>query len=120
MKITIPVQVLADQITSEGKPWHTLLPMTLMLDGTVLTVGTLDGPDMWRGALNKLGSELITEEHSEWLADKIAKATHTLRTLEDWFDPDEEVLVRMSPDERADHCRQAKLISDTIHELSKG
>ena len=120
MKVTIPIQVLADLLTPEGKPCHTLLPMTLTLDETVLTVGTLDGPDMWRGALNRLGSELITVEHSEWLEAKIAKANSTLRKLEDWFDPDEDVLARMSPDELTDHCRQAKLISDTIDELSKG
>ena len=120
MKITIPVQILADLLTVEGKQWHTLLPMTLTLDETVLTVGTLDGPDMWRGPLNTLGSELISEEHSEWLETKIAKATNTLRKLEYWFDADAEFLARMNPDERADHCRQVKLIGDTIHELSKG
>lgn len=63
---------------------------------------------------------MISYEHCERLEAKIAEANSTLLKLEHWFDVDEEFLVQMNPDERADHCRQVKLISDTLQELSKG
>ena len=53
-KTTTDVKILADLLTLNGKERYSLLPMTLMLEGDMLTVGTLGGPDMWRGKLSDL------------------------------------------------------------------
>ena len=46
-KTTIPIQILVDFITTKGHTTHGLLPMTLTVEGEVLTVGSEGGPDMW-------------------------------------------------------------------------
>jgi|TARA_B110000908_G_scaffold56864_1_gene69212 hypothetical protein len=57
-KTTIPVQILVDLLTPKGHNYHGLLPMTLTLEGDVLTVGSEGGPDMWRGKLSDLKGDL--------------------------------------------------------------
>jgi hypothetical protein len=54
---TIPVQILVDRLSSSFVDYHELLPMTLIVEGDVLTVGSKGGPDMWRGKLSTLKGE---------------------------------------------------------------
>ncbi|MCP4491904.1 MAG: hypothetical protein GY820_32060 [Gammaproteobacteria bacterium] len=38
-----------------------------------------------------------------------------LHKLAYWFDADQEILESMTPDERADHVKQHKMILDALH-----
>jgi hypothetical protein len=56
-KTITQVKVLADLITSKGERFEGLLPLTITIEGGMLTLGTLNGPDMWREKLEKLTGE---------------------------------------------------------------
>lgn len=47
--------------------------------------------------------------------DRINYLEDVLHKLAYWFDTDVEVLESMTPDERADHVRQHKMILDALH-----
>lgn len=49
-----PVKVLADLITSTGERFEGLLPLTITIEDGMLTLGTHNGPDMWRDKLKNL------------------------------------------------------------------
>ena len=53
-KTITPVKVLADLITSTGERFDGLLPLTITIEDGMLTLGTLNGPDMWRDKLKNL------------------------------------------------------------------
>ena len=54
MKTILPIKILVDLLTVRGEKFDGLLPMTLEIEGDVLTIGSYDGPDMWRGKLSDL------------------------------------------------------------------
>jgi len=56
-KTITQVKVLADLITSKGERFEGLLPLTITIEDGMLTLGTLNGPDMWREKLEKLTGE---------------------------------------------------------------
>ena len=58
MKTTVPVKVVADLLTHTGSPFEALLFLTITIEDGMLTLGTYDGPDLWRAELK----DLMTEE----------------------------------------------------------
>ena len=47
--------------------------------------------------------------------DHINKLENVLHRLAYWFNTDQEILDSMSPNERADHVRQHKMILDALY-----
>ena len=58
MKTTLPVKALVDLLTHTGSPFEALLFLTIKIEDGMLTLGTYDGPDLWRASLK----ELMTKE----------------------------------------------------------
>ena len=54
MKTLLTVKILADLLTVDGDRFDGLLPMTIEIHGDEITIGTHNGPDMWRGKLSDL------------------------------------------------------------------
>ncbi len=50
----IPVRVLVDLLTWEGDKYDGLLPLTITIEDGMLTLGSHDGPDLWRAELKEL------------------------------------------------------------------
>jgi hypothetical protein len=56
-KTVTPVKVLVDLLTVKGDRCDGLLPLTITIEDGMLTLGSYDGPDLWRAELNKLTGE---------------------------------------------------------------
>jgi hypothetical protein len=54
MMTVIPVKVLTDLLTVEGERYDALLPLTLTIEDGMLTLGSYNGPDLWRAKLSDL------------------------------------------------------------------
>jgi len=54
MKTTLPVKILVDLLTVRGENFDGLLPMTIDICGDEVTIGSYNGPDVWRGKLSEL------------------------------------------------------------------
>ena len=52
-----PVRVLVDLLTWEGDGYDGLLPLTITIEGGMLTLGSHDGPDLWRAELKELAGD---------------------------------------------------------------
>ena len=55
-KTTIPVKVLVD-LCDLGGPYDALLPLTIEIENGLLTLGSYNGPDLWRADLKDLTGE---------------------------------------------------------------
>ena len=53
-KTVTPVKVLVDLLTVRGDRYDGLLPLTITIEDGMLTLGSYDGPDLWRAELEKL------------------------------------------------------------------
>lgn len=56
-KTVTPVKVLVDLLTLTDDRYEALLPLTITIEDGMLTLGSYDGPDLWRAELNKLTGE---------------------------------------------------------------
>ena len=54
MKTVLPVKILVDLLTVRGEGYDGLLPMTITIEDDELTIGSYEGPDVWRGKLSDL------------------------------------------------------------------
>ena len=65
MKTVTPVKVMADLMSIETGDdgasklvkFDGLIPLTITIEDGMLTLGTLNGPDMWREKLEKLTAD---------------------------------------------------------------
>jgi hypothetical protein len=48
------VKVVADLLTPSGVNYEALLNMTIRIENGMLTIGSLNGPDMWRAPLKDI------------------------------------------------------------------
>ena len=56
------VHIEVDLLTDKGKTFRALLPMTITVDNTHITIGSYGGPDMFRATLEDLGVGKSYEE----------------------------------------------------------
>lgn len=54
MKTITPIKVVADLLTVRGEKYDALLPLTVTIEHGMLTLGSHDGPDLWRAKLEDL------------------------------------------------------------------
>ena len=48
------VKIVADLLTPRGENYDALLNMTVRIEDGILTIGSLNGPDMWRAPLKDI------------------------------------------------------------------
>jgi len=54
MKTITTIKVVTDIITNTGAKFDALLPLTITIEGGMLTLGSHDGPDLWRAKLKDI------------------------------------------------------------------
>ena len=60
MKTNVPIRAVADLMDPlSGDKYDALLPLTITIEGGMLTLGTHDGPDLWRAELKDLMTEAV-------------------------------------------------------------
>jgi len=54
MKTNTPILVVADLLTASGDKFDALLPLTVTIEDGMLTLGSFNGPDLWRAKMEDL------------------------------------------------------------------
>jgi len=54
MKTITTIKVVADLLTVKGEKFDALLPLTVTIEDGMLTLGSFNGPDLWRAKMEDL------------------------------------------------------------------